>query len=31
MRGDSADTLTLVYLARLRDAFGASSERIVLR
>ena len=30
MRGDSADTLTLVYLARLRDAFGASSERIVL-
>lgn len=30
MRGDSADTLTLVYLARLRDAFGASSERVVL-
>src|SRR4030095_2690999 len=30
MRGDSADTLTLVYLARLRDAFGTSSERVVL-
>jgi molybdopterin synthase sulfur carrier subunit len=30
MRGDPAETLTLVYLARLRDAFGASSERVVL-
>ena len=30
MRGDSADILTLVYLARLRDAFGTSSERVVL-
>jgi len=30
MRGDPAETLTLVYLARLRDAFGASSERIAL-
>lgn len=30
MRGDSAETLTLVYLARLRDAFGASSERVAL-
>lgn len=30
MRGDSDQSLTLVYLARLRDAFGASGERVVL-
>jgi sulfur-carrier protein len=28
MRDIAADTLTLVYLARLREAFGAASERI---
>jgi molybdopterin synthase sulfur carrier subunit len=28
MRDAAADTLTLVYLARLREAFGAGSERI---
>ena len=28
MRDLSTDTLTLVYLARLREAFGTSSERI---
>ena len=28
MRDNSVDTLTLVYLARLRDAFGASGESI---
>jgi len=30
MRDAPVDTLTLVYLARLRDAFGAATERIVL-
>jgi molybdopterin synthase sulfur carrier subunit len=28
MRDHSVDTLTLVYLARLRDAFGATGEAI---
>jgi molybdopterin synthase sulfur carrier subunit len=28
MRDAAADTLTLVYLARLREAFGAAFERI---
>jgi molybdopterin synthase sulfur carrier subunit len=28
MRDNSVDTLTLVYLARLRDAFGMSSESV---
>ena len=30
MRDASADTLTLVYLARLRDALGVSTERVAL-
>jgi molybdopterin synthase sulfur carrier subunit len=30
MRDAPAPTLTLVYLARLRDAFGASGESVVL-
>ena len=30
MRDAPAATLTLVYLARLRDAFGASGERVSL-
>ncbi len=30
MRDASAETLTLVYLARLRDAFGTSTERVRL-
>ncbi|HYR00243.1 MAG TPA: molybdopterin converting factor subunit 1 [Casimicrobiaceae bacterium] len=30
MRDASAETLTLVYLARLRDAFGTSTERVPL-
>ena len=30
MRDAPVDTLTLVYLARLRDAFGAATERVVL-
>jgi len=30
MRDAPAPTLTLVYLARLRDAFGAAGERVVL-
>lgn len=30
MRVASAETLTLVYLARLRDAFGRSTERVQL-
>lgn len=30
MRDAPVDTLTLVYLARLRDAFGTASERIAL-
>ena len=30
MRDVEPDTLSLVYLARLREAFGASSERIAL-
>jgi len=30
MRDASTETLTLVYLARLRDAFGTSSERVAL-
>lgn len=28
MRDNPVDTLTLVYLARLRDAFGASRENV---
>src|SRR5262245_17410364 len=28
MRDDSTDSLTLVYLARLREAFGTTSERV---
>jgi sulfur-carrier protein len=28
MRDTAASTMTLVYLARLRDAFGMSSERV---
>ena len=30
MRDAPVDTLMLVYLARLRDAFGTASERVVL-
>jgi molybdopterin synthase sulfur carrier subunit len=30
MRDAPSETLTLVYLARLRDAFGASTERVRL-
>ena len=30
MRDAPVDTLTLVYLARLRDAFGMASERVAL-
>jgi molybdopterin synthase sulfur carrier subunit len=30
MRDASAETLTLVYLARLREAFGTSTERLRL-
>jgi molybdopterin synthase sulfur carrier subunit len=30
MRDAPVETLTLVYLARLRDAFGTASERVVL-
>ena len=30
MRDATAATLTLVYLARLRDAFGAAGERVGL-
>jgi sulfur-carrier protein len=30
MRDAPVETLTLVYLARLRDAFGTAGERVVL-
>lgn len=30
MRDATTDTLTLVYLARLREAFGTASERVAL-
>jgi molybdopterin synthase sulfur carrier subunit len=30
MRDAPTETVTLVYLARLRDAFGAASERVQL-